>query len=270
MGARGALFLGQRAQHDAGRLRCFRRGHGGWRALGAGHRLLRRLSQRWLGLRLGRSADGTAFNFLDHDLLAAAMAKALAHDTLLGAWLKRQLGDAQFLVARGLCFTHSLLCPRAPAIGACVQFQLGDVPVRKRSKRVARARKVSLTGPASSAACTTFGQFNAKSKCSPEKLSTTTISRGFSRILCCKAAASLRLPSFAASAAWMRANRSSRPTAASTLVKPVMTWPALPAIASASSAHCSSKVSMVAARSAATRTFCLKARANTLSLIASS
>ena len=91
VGARDALFLGQRAQHDAGRLRRFGRAAAG-AAFGAAARLRARLDRRRLGLGLGRCADRAAFDLLDHDLLAAAMAEALAHHARLGARLERQLG----------------------------------------------------------------------------------------------------------------------------------------------------------------------------------
>ena len=89
MGAGAALFLGERAQHHAGRLG--RRvatwygalagfgGHDG--ALGRRGALDRRDR---LGLAVARTA-GAAFHLLDDDRLAATMAEALAHDALLDA-----------------------------------------------------------------------------------------------------------------------------------------------------------------------------------------
>ena len=151
---------------------------------------------------------------------------------------------------------------RANCIGALIG--------RKLVKRAARARKASLPGPASRAACTTFGRFNAKSNWAPVKALITTISRDFPVVLRCKAAANLRLPSSLASAAWINARMSSRPTAASTLEKPLTTVPALPAIASASSTARSINLSVCSARSWATRTSRLKPRAKTLRFAASS
>ena len=88
--ARAALFLGERAQHDAGRLRrggrrrgrCRRAATGPWRGnvrFGAGA-ALRCDRRRRLRLRLART--DAALDLLDHDRLAAAMAEALAHDAL--------------------------------------------------------------------------------------------------------------------------------------------------------------------------------------------
>ena len=61
-------------------------------------------------LRLG-VGSGTALLDLDDDLLAAAMAEALAHHAGFAARLERQrlAGHAQLLFARGLGFTHSSL-----------------------------------------------------------------------------------------------------------------------------------------------------------------
>src|SRR5664279_2237756 len=198
MGARDALFLGQGAQHNAGRLG----GLGGrWRGFARGGRLSHGLDRRRLGLDLGRSTDAAAFDLLDHDLLAAAVTEALAYHARLGARLERQLANAEFLFAGILSFAHSEFCPCAPSVGACALTSSGEFPVRKRSKRLTRARKVSLTGPASRAACTTFGRFNAKSNWVPENVSTIAVSPDFSGVLRCNAASSLRFPSAAASAA---------------------------------------------------------------------
>src|SRR6185437_2374700 len=269
MGARDALLLGQRAKNDA---RCFRRlgGRRGWRGLSFGGRLGDGFERRRLGLGLGRAADRAAFDLLDHDLLAAAMAEALAHHARFGARLERQLADAEFLFARVLRFAHSEFCPRASSVRACAPTRSGEFPVRKRSKRLTRARNVSLTGPASRAACTTFGRLNAKSNWAPEKVVTVAISRDFPSFFRCQAASSLRFPSDAASEAWISDSTLSSPIAASTLAKPPITWPALPAIESASSAARSMSRSVTAVRSGAVRTLRLKARANTLRLIASS
>src|SRR5690606_8703767 len=60
--------------------------------------------------------------------------------------------------------------------GAAAVIESGDFPDRYRIKRATRARNVSLAGPASTAACTTFGRFNAKSKSSPGNASISAIS----------------------------------------------------------------------------------------------
>ena len=125
MGARGDLFLGQAAQHDARRLRRLGRrggGSGGGACLGGGRLLLRRLDRLRFCLGFRRRADHAAFDLLDHDLLAAAMAEALTHDARLRARLQAQFaaGHAQLLLARVLRFAHSVLIPRAPPLGACV------------------------------------------------------------------------------------------------------------------------------------------------------
>src|SRR4029078_795722 len=157
-----------------------------------------------------------------HDLLAAAMAEALAHDTGLGAWLEcqRLARDAELLLAGGLGLAHSVLCPYCPPVGACALTVSGERPARKYVKRATRVRKVSLPGPASRAACTTFGRFNAKSNWAPEKSPMTAISRtfssSFSSLLRRKRPSSLRFPSLAPSLAWITARASLRPTAAST------------------------------------------------------
>ena len=89
--ARAALFLGQGAQHDAGRLgrgaapglalaRALRAAVGGL----AGARALGRRGSGAGGLGLGL-AGRAALHLLDDDRLGAAMAEALAHDALLDA-----------------------------------------------------------------------------------------------------------------------------------------------------------------------------------------
>ena len=95
------------------------------------------------------------------------MAEALAHDARLGARLERQrLGraDAQRLVARVLVSDIPFSNPVSSVRG---RRRLRGLPcrspVRKRSRRGKRARNVSLAGPASRAACTTFDRPNAKS-----------------------------------------------------------------------------------------------------------
>src|SRR6185437_14290422 len=203
MGARNALFFGQSAQHDAGWLR---RINGCSNRRGLGGRFLGGFDRRRFGLDLGRAADAAAFDLLDHHLLAAAVTEALAHHARLGARLERQLADAEFLFARVFRFAHSVICPCAPSVGACALTSSGEVPVRKRSKRLTRTRKVSLPGPASRAACTTFGRFNAKSNWLPVNIVMIAISRDFSAVLRCKAVSSLRFPSAAASAAWITAS----------------------------------------------------------------
>ena len=135
------------------------RGRGGRGALGDRRR--GRGRRRGLGLAVG--AEGAALLDLDDHLLAAAMAEALAHHAGLGARLERQrrLSDAQRLAVRGLGVSHSVL-------ESC-QFRSRPVPpwpvspVRKRSRRAKRAKNVSFAGPASRAACTTFDRPNAKS-----------------------------------------------------------------------------------------------------------
>src|SRR5665213_125468 len=200
MRARDTLFLGQRAQNDAGCLRRFDRDFGRcdfW---------LRCFNWRRFGFRLGCATDGAAFDLLDDDLLAAAMAEALAHHARFRARLQRQ---SEFLLARGLGFAHSVLFPcapstgafnsQAPSAGALALTASGKFPVRKRVKRATRARNVSLPGPASRAACTTFERFNAKSNSAPEKASIIAISRGSAAVSRCNAPINLRLPSSAAS-----------------------------------------------------------------------
>src|SRR4029077_15351785 len=151
-------------------------------------------------------------------------------DASLGAWLEcqRLAGDAELLLAGVLGLAHSVLCPYAPPVGACALTASGEIPARKYLKRAVRVRKVSLPGPASRAACTTFGRFNAKSNCAPVNASITTIFRDSPALSRWGAAMSLRLPSSPASPAWISARISSRPSAASTLEKPLTTVPALP------------------------------------------
>src|SRR5260370_1112128 len=66
-------------------------------------------------------------------------------------------------------------------------------PVGKRSRRETRARNVSLSGPASRAACITFDRPNAKSNCTEVNVSITRISTTTARQ--CSAPASYRVPS---------------------------------------------------------------------------
>src|SRR5689334_768980 len=278
MGASITLLIGQRTQHDAGRFRlgrgpCLRqtccRGRGRRLGPACGGRLLG-LDRRGLSLGFARSTDHAALDLLDDDLLAAAMTEALAHHARLGAWLERQRlsGDAEFFLAGVLCLAHSVTSVLLPL--PCTPTASGERPVRKRVKRATRVRKVVLPGPASRAACTTFGRFSAKSNWAPVNASITKVSLISPPLFRRRAAASLRLPSPAASAAWIKARILSRPIVASTLEKPLTTAPAFAAMASASRADRSISCSVCAARSAATRTSRLKPRAKTLCLIASS
>src|SRR5262249_52222331 len=122
VGARAALFVGERAQHDAGRLcggRGARRSGCSLRAgmcparrrddalgRGRGAALGRR---RRLRLRLART--GAALHLFDNDRFAPTVAEALAHDALLdAAALERQrLGrsDAQLLAAIFIRLSHT-------------------------------------------------------------------------------------------------------------------------------------------------------------------
>src|SRR5262245_16703347 len=112
------------------------------------------------------------------------MAEALTHGAGFGARLERQrlAGDAKFLLARVFCLAHSVLCPYAPSVGACALTASVEKPVRKRVRRATRARNVSLPGPASRAACTTFGRPNAKSNWTPVHVSMTVISPGLAPV----------------------------------------------------------------------------------------
>ena len=87
MRARIAFIVGQRAEYDSG----FRGCGGGWRRRSLRGRRRGALRRRRLGhglrLRFRGSANDAAFDLLDHDLLGAAMAEALAHDALLDAAL---------------------------------------------------------------------------------------------------------------------------------------------------------------------------------------
>ena len=187
VGAAALLFLGQGAEHDAGRLRrrrgAERQPAAGAAALAAGAARRawrpgprRRGRRRSLGLAVG--AGDAALLDLDDHLLAAAMAEALAHHAGFGARLERQrrLSDAQRLAVRGLGLSHSVL-------ESC-QFRSRPVPpwpvppVRKRSRRAKRAKNVSFAGPASRAACTTFDRPNAKSNWAVVKALMTAIAVG--------------------------------------------------------------------------------------------
>ena len=109
--ARAALFVGERAQYDAGRLRRGGRRRSRCRRAdgppGRGNVALRRGRGTALDgrrrLRLGLARTDATLHLLDNDRLAATMAEALAHDALLdAAALERQrLGrsHAQLLAA---------------------------------------------------------------------------------------------------------------------------------------------------------------------------
>jgi hypothetical protein len=112
MGACALLFLGQRAEDDAGRL-------GGWRSGRLGGRRCGRFrgrnglgNRRRRGLSLDGVADGAALFRLDHNLLGASMAEALLDDIRLAARLQRESrfagADAQLLFARIFRLSHSV------------------------------------------------------------------------------------------------------------------------------------------------------------------
>ena len=191
MGAAALLFLGQRAQHHAGRLRR-RRGRSGGaaaarrRGLAAGAAGAARLATGAPAPRAGAAASGLPS--------APSVRRFLTSTTtcLLRPWLKlwrttpvsvRGLSDsvdfrdAQRLAVRGLGLSHSVL-------ESC-QFRSRPAgrrwpvsPVRKRSRRAKRARNVSFAGPASRAACTTFDRPNAKSNWAVVKALMTAIAVG--------------------------------------------------------------------------------------------
>ena len=121
MGAAALLFLGERAQHDAGGLlrRC---GRCGGRRCGCSSRhaarehadAARRADGR-RGWRLGRLCftrpKSALAHLLDHHRLRAAVAEALTHNACLGARLERQRrlrSDAQFLAGTFRISSHSL------------------------------------------------------------------------------------------------------------------------------------------------------------------
>src|SRR5207302_717070 len=267
-GARGTLILGQGAKHHAGTgtRRRRRRCRSGRRGLGR-----RRLGGRLRRVRFRRGCitrDAALAAFLDHHLLGAAVAEALAHGARLDARLERQglARDTQWLVARSFPIHHSAVLILVSAVRrrTVVGFrQLEFVPaapavlsssaIRYRTRVWLRDRNVLLAGPASSAACITFDRPSAKSNCAD--VSAVTIGNppdlpifpGF-----CRANASnLRIPSPAPSQAWIKAStaasRRGPARAASTLLKPDTTWPALAAIASASIVLCTSRASVSSA-----------------------
>ena len=143
-------------------------------ALGCGGAAVGGRSDRRLYLGLART--GAALDLLDDDGLAAAVAEALAHDALLdAATLERQRlgrGYAQLFAGIFGRLGHSYpVSIRTVFIGRQLSaarhgsgFRPGS-PVRNRSRRRKRAKNVSLAGPASRAACITFGRPNAKSNC---------------------------------------------------------------------------------------------------------
>ena len=138
-----------------------------------------------------RRTDDAALDLLDHDRLAAAVAEALAHDALLdAAALERQRlgrGHAQLLAAIFGRLSHSL----SGSIRSNIRVGLNSArrfrafrsrsPVRNRSRRRQRAKNVSLEGPASRAACTTFGRPSAKSNCAEVKNRTTPMAGALRR-----------------------------------------------------------------------------------------
>ena len=107
-----ALILGQCTQHHA---RSGLRGAAGvagrpsgafWRS--GGGAVLATGSGAWVSRR-PVAADTALAALFDHDLLASAMAEALAHGARLDAWLQRQgfCRDTQSLVARRFGINHS-------------------------------------------------------------------------------------------------------------------------------------------------------------------
>src|SRR4029077_15465131 len=124
-------------------------------------------------------AGGTAFDLFHDHRFGAAVAETLAHHALCdAATLQRQgFGGADALLLFASLFRrfrHS--CPTVRA------FQSGLLPprspessFRKQSRRRVRARKVSLSGPASRAACITFDRPKAKSNCDEVKAAMTGI-----------------------------------------------------------------------------------------------
>ena len=239
VGAAVALFIGQGAQHHAGRL-----GRGGGRSgcgrrrCSGGRRRLggRRCGRRALGDRCGRrsrglglavGANGAALLDLDDHLLAAAMTEALAHHARLSAALERQRGlHAQRLAIRGLGVGHSVLESLSVRFAADVAPPAAVAPARKRSRRAYRAKNVSFAGPASRAACTTFDRPNAKSNWAVVKALMTVTGAVSPRRR--SAPDSLATPSVPASVAWIRPTMVSWAMAASTLANPAVTSPAFP------------------------------------------
>ena len=184
------LFLGERAQQNAGRLRRRRWTGAGACCAGAPPRCTtppRRGSSRrdrarapaparapWL-----RPVRARRLHLLDHHRLGAAVAEALPHHAGLGARLERQrLGraDAQRLLARAFgisSHSHPILNVSASHRKSLAARFPAPRPsgstVRKRSRLWQRARNPLLAGPASRAACTTFDRPNAKSNCADRK-----------------------------------------------------------------------------------------------------
>ena len=125
VGPRVAFLVGEGAQHDAGRLgrrgraqrRALHRGGAGCRRLGLPRRRALRDADRLGGLGFARRQRATLHLLHDHRL-AAAVAEALTHDSLLDAAFERQrLGriDAQRLFAGILRFSHSSPSPERDA-----------------------------------------------------------------------------------------------------------------------------------------------------------
>ena len=218
VGAAAALFLGQRAQHDAGRASAPARPVAAG-AGAAGGRGWRRGRRGALGGRgAGAAGAGAAASGLPS---APAMRRFLTSTTtcLLRPWLKLWRttpvsvrgfsdsvvgADAQRLAVRGLGrqpFRSRILSvpsrPRPPSAASrrC----------RKRCQARKRAKNVSLAGPASRAACTTFDRPNAKSNWAEVKAVMTAIAVGVVRAGAA-APASLATPSAPASAACSEAD----------------------------------------------------------------
>src|SRR6516164_10998988 len=211
------------------------------------------------------------------------MRETLAYCPRLDARLERQglAGDTQFLVAGSILIGHSavliLWCARRTVVRcefhyfACESEILAAIPAvlsssadRYRTRIWLRNRNVLLAGPASSAACTTFDRPNAKSNSAEVSaliIENSSVSPSFPAF-CRASASSLRIPSSAPLEAWIRAATLVPPcrgvSAASTFANPETTWPALAAMASASTALRASRFSVSAASVDATRTSRLK------------
>ena len=206
-----------------------RSGSGGRRGGLAGRRTLAGGRRRWCGRRRGGSALAVG--------LPGARLRTFSTTTdLVRPWLKlwrttpvslpRGLsvsvlvgGDTQLLFASLFRrFSHSVPISRALA---------GRFAGPSRSEIVQGARKrvrtALLSGPASSAACTTFDRPNAKSNCAEVNASRTAIDRSLVGVPAQRWRSSLRTPSGAASDACSSATASPSTSAASTLAKPATT-----------------------------------------------
>ena len=239
MRARTALFLGQRAQHDAGRLRrSGGRGRGGRRRGGCA--AVRRRRARFGATRRGAAASAFAS--------AAPMTRRLTFSTttcLLRPWLKlwrttpcstprlqrqRLVGDAQLLVAR--CSSSQLIpipVLRAAVSGAPLSASgLFRLAGPKALMRACARESASLAGPASRAACTTFDRPNAKSNCARGERLGSTVIRRFRRPIAAQGGIELAHAVGRTVARHAGGRRScSRAIAASTLAKPAATCPGL-------------------------------------------